>query len=83
MMVRSSGTGADISAPRSRPSGAGALFIATKIECQPANNGHREVLAISSPEISQMIGSPAAADEEHHPTLPTFAQRRAAEFDPP
>ena len=52
-----------------------------KIECHPAENGHREVLAISNPKISQMIRSLAIADEEHHQTLRTFAHQRAAEFD--
>ena len=52
-----------------------------KIECHPAENGHRDVLATSNPEISQMIKSLAIADEEHHQTLSNSAQERAAEFD--
>jgi rubrerythrin len=63
------------------PTLAEALFFAMKIECHPAENGHREVLAVSNPEISQMIKSLAIADDEHHQTLSTFAQQRAAEFD--
>jgi len=63
------------------PTLAEALFFAMKIEGHPAENGHRDVLAVSNPEISQMIKSLAIADEEHYRTLSTFAQARAAEFD--
>jgi rubrerythrin len=64
-----------------KPSLAEALFFAMKIEGHPAENGHRDVLTISNPEISQMIKSLAVADEEHHQTLRAFAHQRAAEFD--
>lgn len=63
------------------PSLADALFFAMKIECHPAENSHREVLAVSNPEISQMIKSLAIADAEHHETLKTFAMRRREIFD--
>jgi len=63
------------------PSLAEALFFAMRIECHPAENGHRDVLVSSNPEISQMIKSLAVADEEHHQTLRAFAHQRAAEFD--
>ncbi len=52
------------------------LFFAMKIEGHPAENGHRDVLAISNPEISQMIKSLAVADEEHHQTLRLCAPTR-------
>lgn len=63
------------------PSLGEALFFAMKVECHPAENSHREVLTVSNPEISHVIRSLAIADDEHHKTLQTFAQARAAEFD--
>lgn len=63
------------------PSLSEALFFAMRIEGHPAENGHREVLSISNPEISRIIENLAIADEEHHRTLSTFVQERAAEFD--
>jgi len=63
------------------PSLAEALFFAMKVECHPAENSHREVLAVSNPEISQMIRNLAIADEEHHRTLKAFAKTRAEVFD--
>ena len=65
----------------SSPSLADALFFAMKVECHPAENSHREVLAVSNPEIAQMIRNLAIADEEHHRTLEAFAQARAEVFD--
>jgi rubrerythrin len=64
-----------------QPSLADALFFAMKIECHPAENAHREVLAVSNPEIGQIIRTLAIADDEHHRTLQAFAQTRAALFD--
>jgi len=64
-----------------RPSLVEALFFAMKVECHPAENAHREVLSVSNPEISQIIGSLAIADEEHHQLLRAFAQERSAIFD--
>jgi rubrerythrin len=63
------------------PSLGEALFFAMKTECHPAENAHREVLAVSNPEIGQIIRSLAIADEEHHQTLKSFAQQRAAVFE--
>lgn len=57
-----------------------ALLFAMKIECHPAENGHREVLTASNPELNGLIQSLAVADQEHHRTLRDFAQRRAAEI---
>lgn len=64
-----------------QPSLGEALFFAMKIECSPAESSHREVLTVSNPEISHVIRSLAIADEEHHKTLQTLAQDRAAVFD--
>lgn len=64
-----------------QPSLDEALFFAMKTECHPAENAHREVLAVSNPEIGQIIRSLAIADEEHHQTLKSFAQERASIFD--
>jgi hypothetical protein len=63
------------------PSLADALFFAMRVECHPAENGHREVLSVSNPAISQIVRNLSIADEEHHQTLKTFAQQRAALFD--
>lgn len=64
-----------------QPSLVDALFFAMKTECHPAENAHREVLAVSNPEIDGIIRSLAIADDEHHRTLQAFAQGRAALFD--
>lgn len=63
------------------PSLGDALFFAMKVECEPAENGHREILTISNPAMSQIIKSLTTADEEHHLILREFAQQRAAAFD--
>ncbi|MCU0303373.1 MAG: hypothetical protein MUC56_04890 [Thermoanaerobaculales bacterium] len=63
------------------PSLADALFFAMRVECHPAEHGHREVLAASNPAISQIVRNLAIADEEHHQTLKVFAQQRAEVFD--
>jgi hypothetical protein len=49
-----------------------------KTECHPDENAHREVLAVSNPEIGQIIRSLAIADDEHHRTLKAFARERVA-----
>lgn len=64
-----------------QPSLDKALFFAMQVECHPAENAHREVLAVSNPEIGQIIRSLAIADDEHHQTLKSFAQERASIFD--
>jgi len=66
---------------RPTPSLADALFFAMKAECHPAENSHREVLAVSNPEISKIVKSLAIADAEHHATLKTFAMGRREIFD--
>jgi rubrerythrin len=72
---------ADFRRDRPKPSLAEALFFAMKTECHPAENAHREVLAVSNPEIGQIIRSLAIADDEHHQTFKSFAQQRAAVFE--
>lgn len=64
-----------------QPSLGEALFFAMMIECHPAENAHRDVLAVSNPEIGHIIRSLAIADDEHHQTLKAFAHERSAIFD--
>jgi hypothetical protein len=70
----------DFRANAPQPTLVDAVFFAMKVECHPAENAHRDVLAVSNPEVGHIIRALAVADEEHHRTLRSFVQERASIF---